>query len=384
MTTTGAVAHGRARAADDVSARQIFGSIKLGLSEHVRYASDPLCRIFEGDLVPGGGRPTRALVYARLEEAVDDLRSRLGGLPSPVEAEDVWDAIWYAEAHHSTALEGNTLVLEQVRRLLHDGRAVGDKELKEYLEVQGYADAARWVYRHALEPREDSGGLLVTVQEVRAVHHRAITPVWEVAPHPQAGPEESPGSWRRHDIAPFPAGMRPPAHLDVDAAVHDWVAAANRLADDDATPLPERLAALHCTFEQVHPFLDGNGRAGRLLLNLVLVRLGYPPAVVYKRQRETYLRALRRADAGEHGLLGELLARAVTDSLYRFVVPAVAGPARLVPLASLTDRARGLSGDVLRTAANRGRLRAQQTPEGRWLSTGRWVDEYAATRHRRG
>ena len=67
----------------------------------------------------------------------------MGGLPNPVEAEGIWTTIWYEEAHNSTAIEGNTLVLKQVERLLADGVAVGNKELKEYMEVQGYATATR-------------------------------------------------------------------------------------------------------------------------------------------------------------------------------------------------------------------------------------------------
>jgi hypothetical protein len=51
------------------------------------------------------------------------LRDRIGGLPNPVEAEGIWTTIWYEEARHSTAIEGNTLVLKQVERLLADGIA---------------------------------------------------------------------------------------------------------------------------------------------------------------------------------------------------------------------------------------------------------------------
>ncbi len=76
------------------------------------------------------------------------------------------------------------------------------------------------------------------------------------------------------------------------------------------------LATVHGQFERIHPFLDGNGRAGRLLLNLVLVRLGFPPAIIYKRQRDTYLDALDRADKGDPGLLAELIARSVIDNLH--------------------------------------------------------------------
>jgi hypothetical protein len=72
----------------------------------------------------------------------------------------------------------------------------------------------------------------------------------------------------------------------------------NALAPSRAI-FPEALAALHCRFEQIHPFLDGNGRTGRLILNLILVRHGYPPAIIYKRDRARYLRALQRADTGD-------------------------------------------------------------------------------------
>lgn len=50
----------------------------------------------------------------------------MGGLPSPAEADEIWSGIWYEEARHSTAIEGNTLVLREVESLLADGRVVGN------------------------------------------------------------------------------------------------------------------------------------------------------------------------------------------------------------------------------------------------------------------
>jgi hypothetical protein len=116
-------------------------------------------------------------------------------------------------------------------------------------------------------------------------------------------------------------------------------------------------------------------------LNLVLVRLGYPPAIIYKGDRKRYLTALRHADDGDPGPLGELLSRAILDNLHRFVVPAVAGPARLVALQALTSDL--LSADALRVAAVRGRLQASKAPDGTWRSTRIWVNEYVASRYRR-
>jgi Fic family protein len=321
------------------------------------------------------------MVYERLRVQINELRDRLGGLPSPVEAEGIWHGIWLQEAHHSTAIEGNTLVLKQVEQLLAEGRAVGNRELREYLEVQGYADAASWVYVQAIEGGDFAAGVLLSLTELRHIHRMALTAVWDVAPHTDATEAERPGSFRRHDLQPFASGMQPPPWTDVPPQIADWISDAQALRRERPHVEPETLARLHARFEQIHPFLDGNGRAGRLVLNLLLVRLGYPPAIIYKRDRTRYLEALRHADGGDAGPLGELLARAILDNLHRFVVTAIAGPAQLVALQALASDQ--LSADALRVAAVRGRLAASKAPDGTWRSTRTWVDEYVASRYRR-
>lgn len=326
------------------------------------------------------GRPSREEVYVRLDTQIQELWMRMGGLPNPLEASEIWRGIWFEEAHHSTAIEGNTLVRRQVETLLAEGRAVGEKQLKEYMEVKGYADAAEWVYGQASQPGVWSDGTTLTLTELREVHRTAMDPVWDVAPPPDATANEAPGNFREHDIHPFPGGMIPPSWVLVASEVDSWL---REVADLEARmpDFPERLAAVHRRFEAIHPFLDGNGRTGRLILNLMLVRLGYPPAIIYKRQRAEYLRALRRADAGDCGLLGELLARAILDNLYKFIVPAIAGPVRLVPLAALENSQ--ITANALRVAAARNRLQATRGPDGEWRSSQKWVREYLAGRYRR-
>jgi hypothetical protein len=223
--------------------------------------------------------------------------------------------------------------------------------------------------------------MVISLTELRHVHELAMTPVWDVSPHPQATDRERPGAFREHDIQPFPGGMTPPEWPSVPALVGEWISDAQKLTHVDESTFAEAIASLHARFEQIHPFLDGNGRAGRLVLNLVLVRLGYPPAIIYKGDRSRYLAALRRADQGDPGPLGEFLARAILDNLYKFIVPAIAGPARLVPLPALATSE--ISANALRVAAIRGRLKAAKAADGTWRSSQAWVQEYTAARYKR-
>jgi cell filamentation protein, protein adenylyltransferase len=345
-------------------------------------------------LMPARGRPSRVAVLNALDEAVAELR-RVGGLPSPAENSAIWEGIWQEETHNSTAIEGNTLVLKEVRMLLEEGRAVGDKDLREYLEVQAYAEAARWVYEQAQPEGSWDHGRLVSLTEVREIHRLVVEPVWSHFPPDYLDPGEGPGSFRLKDILPFDNGMRPPEFTAIPPLMSDWVDLASATRPSTIHPI-EHAALAHARFEQIHPFRDGNGRSGRLILNLMLVRQGYPPAIVFKRQRGKYLAALGRANVPgrsgpladalalrtarvphDVGPLTELIARAVKHSLDRFLLPGLAGPHRLLPLTALVRR--DITATGLRRAAEKGRLSATLR-EGRWYSSPAAVERYLATR----
>ena len=244
------------------------------------------------------------------------------------------------------------------------------------MEVRGYAAAADWVYREAHERRDRDE--LLTMTELRSIHTVAMTPVWDVAPHASATDREAPGSFREHDIARFPGGMTPPTWPLVASEISQWLRSVSMI-DASTIEFPEQLASIHHKFETIHPFLDGNGRTGRLVLNLLLVRNGYPPVVILKSERSKYLSCLRRADKGDIGALGEFIARAILRSLVRFVVPSMADDATLVLIAALETK--DLSVGALRIAAVRGRLRAVKGSDGRWRSTKRWVEQYVKSLH---
>lgn len=326
----------------------------------------------------GRGRPSRKFILEQVDLAMRDLK-RTGGLPSPTENDEIWHNIWIEEAHNSTAIEGNTLLMNQVRTLLAEGRAVGDKELKEYLEVEAYSKAAEWIYGQGITPDAWGSDGLLSLTELRYIHELTVGPVWAATPPDDLGDDERAGDLRRREIAPFAGGMKPPSWPEVPALVNDWLALVNAGPSAGEHDLIH-LARVHATFEHIHPFRDGNGRVGRLVLNLLLVRQGFAPAIIRKRDRSRYLEALRRADADDYGPLGELLARAVKDSLDRFMLPNLAGPVRLLPLSALVRP--GLTLSALQGAVERGRLQVLRDDGGRWLSSKKWVDAYLSSRSR--
>jgi Fic family protein len=181
--------------------------------------------------------------------------------------------------------------------------------------------------------------------------------------------------------------MKPPSFTDILPRVMTWIDEVNQLGkqveDEEvsAGDIPVRLAQIHCQYEQIHPFLDGNGRTGRLVLNLILVRLGFPPAIILKSRREQYIKALDQADGGNYTPLAAIIARSVLDNVHRFIVPEFAQNSDWVRLDSLVTK--DMSYQALRQAATRGKLQAKVADDGFWYSTQKAVIAYKKSKYKR-
>jgi Na+/pantothenate symporter len=114
----------------------------------------------------------------------------------------------------------------------------------------------------------------------------------------------------------------------------------------------------------------------------MLIQAGYPPAVILASQRSRYLRALKIADEGNPNPLAEVIARAVSGALSRFLIPNLAGEAKLVPLAALAAHG-PYSAAYLRQLVLADRLRAIRDGN-LWLSSRAWLRDYVSKRDPRG
>jgi len=323
------------------------------------------------------GRPTIQEILKTLDNEVAELHRQFGGLPANVDADNIWKNIWLEETHHSTALEGNTLTPREVYYLVEQQRPRGTKDIRYYLEVGGYSEAARWVYEDAVAVYKGSKHSFST-SHVRQAHAMLMRPLWSQFA-PVSG--DQPGDYRHTSVRISGAPVQPPPAGDVPILMKTWVEGVSAGPGEEH---PVAWAAIkHCQFEQIHPFVDGNGRAGRLLMNYLLISRGYPPAIILKSQRDRYLAALERAQlrASCQGMI-ELVARAVRDNLDRLLLPYVAEDVDLVPLAALSKES-SYRASYLRNLAQTGRLKANRH-DNLWFSSREWLKEYLDSRSTKG
>lgn len=293
----------------------------------------------------------------------------------------MWDLLRLQEAHSSTSFAGNALSRHDVEELLNNRRAVGNHLVTDYLEVTGYADAVRWVHAQAHRPDDGQPAPPVTLTEVRNLHRLALRPAWDAGPPDIAldTPLDTvPGTLRARDLRPFAGWLRTPAAATVEPRLRDWLDEVND-APSSTPELVEQVAVAHTRFEQLHPFVDGNGRVGRLLVNLLLVRRGHAPVRLAARDRARYEHALHRSDTGDHASLALMFARSILDGFSLLEAAAQGVPAPLVRLSALERP--GTSRVALRNAAQRGRLRAERGDDGHWRSCATWVDDYLADKY---
>jgi len=299
--------------------------------------------------------------FARLAADLDRERDQSTRLGLPPEAAEV--ELWTDEIWASTSLAGSPLRREEVSALLGRGLAIGDRPLEAYVLVADYGAAARFV---RAAPGVARGRPYLREQEIVELHALAT----------RRAAEARPGTWRTRTLPPFPSGMIVPPPWLVPREIAAFV--ERHVAGPPAGTSPVAwVAAAHARFERIHPFATANGRVGRLLVNLLLRRLGLPPLIIAPRAGRRYLAALRRADARDPWPLAELFARSLLASVARLSAahPASAALAPLADLAGAEERA------ALYKAAQRGRLLALRRG-GTLLSTPAWVAEYRASRHR--
>ena len=210
---------------------------------------------------------------------------------------------YFLHIYHSNAIEGNTLNLQQTRHILENRMTVGGKSIMEHNEVLGLDAAMRFI-NHTLLYRPF--GQFAT-DDILQIHKRVLG---------FCDPIES-GKFRKHQV--YVGKFTPPDPKYVDSLMDEfieWLNSKQLLTEAH----PVQIAALaHYKFVFIHPFYDGNGRTGRLLMNLILMKFGYPPIIIHKEDRLDYYDYLEMANQGDIKPFIRFIAKCTQRTLKEFI-----------------------------------------------------------------
>ncbi len=260
--------------------------------------------------------------------------------------------------YHSNAIEGNTLSLRETQLVVEYGLTIHGHPLREYLEAANHADA--YGYVTALVEQHAP----ITRDTILSLHSLVMDRILEAK-----------GQFRTVPVYIRGANMTPPPARQVEALMREWVSWIDG-PGQDYEPIV-RASIAHHGFEAVHPFADGNGRVGRLLLNLMLMHDGYPPALLLRDWRVRYIQALDTANTGNYRPLANLVGQAVEAGLALYLEACAIAPApedAYQPLSALAAPS-GYSVDYLGWLVRRGRIEAVKRG-GRWHSTPEAIGRY--------
>ncbi|MDZ7672430.1 MAG: Fic family protein [Halanaerobiales bacterium] len=160
--------------------------------------------------------------------------------------------------YNSNAIEGNTLTLSETKVVLEDGITIGGKTLKEHLEIVNHKEAINYM-EDVINKNEK-----LSERQIKNLQYLILKGI----------DDENAGKYRHEKVVISGAEHVPPAPI----FIHDQMEELINWYYGEGLSLHaiERAAKLHTNFVKIHPFIDGNGRTAKILLNFELIKAGYP------------------------------------------------------------------------------------------------------------
>lgn len=262
--------------------------------------------------------------------------------------------------YNSNAIEGNTLTLKETYWVIQQGITVKGKPLKDHLEARNHKEALDYLY----ETIDNDRNFTFSEHLVKELHALIIQDI----------DKNIAGQYRAVDV--FIAGTEhvPPKAVDVPFKMRELIDWAKK--NYKKMYIAEFAAIFHHKFVHIHPFQDGNGRTGRLLMNIFLMQYGFPLAIIQKNDRQKYYRVLEMADNGNYKPLVLFVAQAVLRSLniYLDVLTPSKDKENFISLAKATKYC-SYSQAYLGKLAKEGKLEAIKIKRN-WVTTKEAVEKY--------
>lgn len=203
--------------------------------------------------------------------------------------------------YNSNAIEGNSLTLRETTMILQEGITIAEKPIKEHLEAIGHKDAFSYITDIADKKTE------LSERVIKELHSLVLM-----------ADRENRGVYRRVPVTILGAMHEPPQPYLIPKLMEELVFEYNQKRD--TVEIIEAVALLHLKFESIHPFIDGNGRTGRLLLNFELMKNGFLPVNIKFSDRAKYYNCFDDyCENGSPDMLTELIADYEVQELKRYI-----------------------------------------------------------------
>ncbi|MDR3166116.1 MAG: Fic family protein [Synergistaceae bacterium] len=204
-------------------------------------------------------------------ERADKLRDRLRTLRplNETELKRLREEFMIENTYNSNAIEGNTLTLKETALILQQGVTINGKHIRDHLEAIGHKDAFYYMIELA------DVGTTLTERIIKELHSLVLI-----------HDAKNKGTYRTLEVAILGASHSPSPHYLIRERMEDLLRDYEKMKQN--MHITKAAAEFHLRFEGIHPFIDGNGRTGRLILNLELIKAGFLPINIKFTDREKY------------------------------------------------------------------------------------------------
>ncbi|WP_452223238.1 Fic family protein [Lacinutrix chionoecetis] len=274
------------------------------------------------------------------------------------------EALLIEWTYNSNSIEGNTLSLRETQMVLQEGVTIKGKSLREHFEAKNHEHAINYLYT-LVKP-----DYKLNSKDILSLHGLVLRTI----------EDGFAGRLRNAGVRISGANFVPPNAIKVSQLLDELVDFVN------TNPLQlnsiEMATVFHHQFVHIHPFFDGNGRTVRLVMNLLLMKHGFPPAIILKNDRSKYYAALNQANKGNYSKLMLLMCQALerTTNIYLTALPDNDVEYRVISdIVKEPDVA--YSQEYVSLLARQGKIDAHK--EGRnWFTTKEAINNYIANRSR--
>lgn len=206
---------------------------------------------------------------------------------------DIRDQFILKLTYHTNSIEGSTLTEPDTAAVLFDNVALSDKSLNEQLEAKNHQTALNYLFDYIIKNGKINEALILKLHSIL-----------------MNGIRSDAGLYRRHAVRIMGVNLPTANYIKIPDLIPEVMALINK-NDKDIIAVS---AQVHSRFEQIHPFSDGNGRIGRLLMNTMFLKANFAPAIIRQEQKQLYYTFLNKAQMkNDQSQLEDFLCKAVME-----------------------------------------------------------------------